>query len=332
MRLTEMLGVDRPILLAPMANITTAAIVAEVAEAGGLGFLGSAPMPLPTIEAQVAAIRARTSRPFGLNFFVHAPPDPAAPSIATMRARLAPLREAKGIPDLVPPVPPPFGDEHLALVLALRPPVVSFHFGLPDAAAMRALRDAGIRVLSTATTVAEARALEARGVDAVIAQGLEAGGHRGFFLATLDEQCSTMALVPRVVDAVRIPVIAAGGIMDGRGIAAAFALGASAVQLGTVFLGCPEAELDPAYRTALFEPGAARTRITTLLSGRPARAIVVPFLDELADLEGKAAPFPIQRGLAVPHTPSMWAGQGAPLARALPARALVATLLREAGL
>ncbi|HUQ06608.1 MAG TPA: nitronate monooxygenase [Kofleriaceae bacterium] len=320
------------IVVAPMANITTAAFVSEVCEAGALGFLGSAPMPIAVIEAQVAAIRARTQRPFGMNFFVHEAPDASAPSIAAMRGRLAPMRAAKGVADEVPAVAPPFGDAHLAVVLAARPAVVSFHFGLPDEAAMRTIKRAGIAAWSSATTVAEARELEARGVDAVIAQGAEAGGHRGMFLASLDEQTSTMALVPRVVDAVKVPVIAAGGIMDGRGIAAGLALGAAAAQLGTVFLGCPEAEVAPAYREALFSPQAARTRVTTLLSGRPARAIVTPFLDELADLEGHAAPFPIQRGLAAPFSPSLWSGQGAPLTRALPARELVAALAREAGL
>jgi nitronate monooxygenase len=319
------------VVAAPMANITTARFVAEVCEAGALGVLGAAPMAPEAIEAQVAEIRARTARPFGLNFFVHEAADEGEASVAAMRARLAPMREAKGVPDVVPPVMPPFGEAHVALVLALRPAMVSFHFGLPAAAAVSAIKAAGIAVWSTATTVAEARELEARGVDAVIAQGVEAGGHRGLFRATLDEQSSTMALVPRVVDAVKVPVIAAGGIMDGRGIAAALALGAVAAQLGTVFLGCPEAEIAPAYREALFSSQATRTRITTLLSGRPARAIVTPFLDELADLEGRAAPFPIQRGLAAPFSPSFWSGQGAPLTRALPARELVAALAREAG-
>jgi nitronate monooxygenase len=285
-----------PIILAPMANISTATIVAEVCEAGGLGMIGSALMPANVIEAQVAAVRAKTARPFGLNFFCHEP-----------------LR-------------------HLEVVLGLRPAFVSFHFGLPDEAVMRALRDAGVTVISTATTVGEARELEARGADVIIAQGVEAGGHRGMFSATLDEQTSTMALVPRVVDAVKVPVIAAGGIMDGRGVRAVLALGATAAQLGTAFLGCPEAEIDPAYRKALFEPQAARTRITKLLSGKPARAIVTPWLDEEAANEDKTAPFPQQRMISAPHTPAMWAGQGAPLTRALPARELVAALAREAGL
>jgi nitronate monooxygenase len=278
------------IIAAPMANITTAALVAEVCEAGGLGMLGTAVMPAPKIEEQVAAVRAKTARPFGLNFFCHEP------------------------------------FQHLELVLALAPPIVSFHFGLPDEAAVRALRDAGITVISTATTVGEARTLEARGADVIIAQGVEAGGHRGMFEATLDEQTSTMALVPRVVDAVRVPVIAAGGIMDARGVRAVLALGATAAQLGTVFLGCPEAELDPDYRKTLFEPAAARTRITKLLSGKPARAIVTPWLDAEAANEDKTAPFPQQRMISAQHTKAMWAGQGAPLTRALPARELVSAL------
>jgi nitronate monooxygenase len=279
-----------PIVLAPMANITTASIVAEVCEAGGLGMIGSAMMTAEVIEAQVAAVRARTARPFGLNFFCHEP-----------------LR-------------------HLELVLALTPACVSFHFGLPEEAAVRALRDAGICVMSTATTVGEARTLEARGADVIIAQGVEAGGHRGMFEATLDEQTSTMALVPRVVDAVKVPVIAAGGIMDARGVRAVLALGATAAQLGTAFLGCPEAEIDPDYRKALFAPQAARTRITRLLSGKPARAIVTPWLDAEAANEDKTAPFPQQRAVSAQHTKAMWAGQGAPLTLALPARELVSAL------
>jgi nitronate monooxygenase len=217
-----------------------------------------------------------------------------------MDRRLAPYRRELGLPEETgpqPAPPPPFGPQALELVLALGPPVVSFHFGLPEPRALTAIQDAGIVVLSTATTVAEARILEDRGVDAIVAQGFEAGGHRGTFASDFaDAQIGTLALVPQIVAAVSVPVIAAGGIVDGRGIAAALLLGAAAAQLGTAFLGCPEAQLDPLYRRTLSDPAAAaRTRVTTLFSGRPARALVNRLVEELADLEGKTPDFPLQR-------------------------------------
>jgi nitronate monooxygenase len=278
-----------------------------------------------------------------VNFFVHRSPRRDESSFARMRARLEPYRRELGTGDLSGPVapPPPFGGEMLELMLALRPPVVSFHFGLPDAPAVAALRSAGIFILSTATTAAEARLLEAGGVSAVIAQGIEAGGHRGTFASRFDEgEMGTMALVPSVVDAVRVPVIAAGGIADGRGIAAALMLGAAGVQMGTAFLGCPETVIDPIYRRTLLEPRATRTRVTTVLSGRPARAIVTRFIEEMASEEGRTPEYPLQRLLTVPlgHSgaargdaefQAMYCGQAAALIRPQPAADLVATLVRE---
>jgi len=340
--LTERLGLKYPIVQAPMASISTAPLVTAVSRAGGLGSIGSAIMPPAEVKAQVEAVRAQTDRPFALNFFVHPPPRADEEVAEQMRRRLEPYRRELGAAELPPPsAPPPFDAAMLELVLALRPEVVSFHFGLPAREMMTALRAVGVRILGSATTVAEARLLEAGGVDAVIAQGAEAGGHRGTFAsAWADGQIGTMALVPQVADAVSVPVIAAGGIADGRGIAAALALGAAGVQIGTAFLGCPETQLDPMYRRVLFEPRAAQTRVTTVLSGRPARAILTRFIEEMEDREGRTPAFPLQRSLVAPlgkagadhDTPeflAMWAGQAAPLLRKLPAADLIATLVRE---
>jgi nitronate monooxygenase len=341
--LAERLGLKLPILQAPMASIATAPLVAAVSGAGALGCLGSATMTPAEVEAEVQAVRAVNGDevPFALNFFVHRAPRVDEWEAAWMRRRIEPYQRELGAEPGPLSVAPPFDGEMLERVLALRPPVVSFHFGLPAGEALAALRGAGVKLLATATTATEARQLQAAGVDAIIAQGAEAGGHRGTFASSYSEgQIGTMALVPQIVDAVSLPVIAAGGIADGRGIAAALMLGASAVQLGTAFLGCPEAKLDPLYRRTLLEPRAAHTRITTVMTGRPARAIVTRFIDEMAAEEGRTLEFPLQRALTVPlgkagaarGTPEflpMWSGQAAPLLRQLPAAELVAALARE---
>jgi nitronate monooxygenase len=344
-RLTNLLGITYPILQAPMASISTAPLAAAVSRAGGLGFIGSATMRPEVVAAALDEARAITDRPVGLNFFVHSAPQVDEAAADRMWQRLEPQRRALGLEGAARPrlvAPPPFGGAMLERVLALRPAVVSFHFGVPDAGALAAIRSAGIRVLSTATTVAEARILAERGVDAIIAQGAEAGGHRGTFASGYpDGQIGTLALVPQVVDTVDVPVIAAGGIFDGRGIAAALLLGAAGVQLGTAFLGCPEAVIDPIYRRMLADPDrTARTRVTRLWSGRPARAIATRLLDELAEEETRALDFPLQRALtgalaaaAAPRGDAehsaMWAGQAAARIRSLPAQALVAVLARE---
>ena len=317
-RLAARLGLRHAIVQAPMANIATAPLVATVSGAGGLGSLGSAVMTPEALDGQVRAVRSMTDRPFALNFFVHAPPRVDELQAQRVWSRLG---RSDGLPALV--APPPFGRAMLDQVLAWRPAAVSFHFGLPDERSVRLLREAGIFLMSSATTVAEARVLEKRGADAIIAQGIEAGGHRGSFATAHGEgDLGTLALVPQVVDAVSVPVIAAGGIFDGRGIAAALALGAA-------FLGCPEAVVDPVYRAALFSLHAAQTRVTRLYSGRPARALTSPFVEAHADLENETLDFPLQRALSAPLDPAMWAGQGAPKLRALPAAELVATLDRE---
>jgi nitronate monooxygenase len=341
-RLGDELGIAYPIIQAPMASITTAPIVAAVCAAGGLGSLGSSLMSAERIASEVARVRAATQAPFALNFFLHRPPRVEQAVFERMRQRLEPYRSELGVGEIAAqPVPPPFDDGMLERVLALAPPVVSFHFGVPSERALDALHAARIRVLASATNVDEARALDEAGVDAIVAQGAEAGGHRGTFDPdSRHGEIGTLALVPQIVDAVSVPVIAAGGIADGRGIAAVLTLGAQAAQLGTAFLACPEAEVEPLYRRTLLEPRAAQTRVTRLYTGRPARAIVTRFMDELRDEEARTPDFPLQRVFSSqlaraavaqgnPEFSAMWAGQAARLARAMPAADLVRKLVDE---
>src|SRR5436309_6771626 len=250
----ELLGITHPIIQAPMAGFASPALAAAVCNAGALGSIGCAGVPPAMVRDQVAALRQATNRPYNLNFFVHSHPRLDPDAAARMRTKLAPYFDEFGlgaVPEPKEPFPR-FDEERLDLVLELRPGVVSFHFGLPDATAVRQVNEAGCIILSSATTVAEARWLEANGADAVIAQGFDAGGHRGSFSGSPGAgMVGTMALVPQIADAVRVPVVAAGGIADGRGIAAAFALGAGGVQMGTAFLACPEATVSPLYRAQL---------------------------------------------------------------------------------
>lgn len=335
--LMRRLGLRLPILQAPMAGYATPRLAAAVTNAGGLGALGSATLALPALEAEVARLRGLTNGPFNLNFFCHAEPAPAPDDEAAALAALAPWFRAAGLPPpaALPACPyPAFGSDHLAMLLADPPALASFHFGHPGPDAIAALRAAGCVVLATATTVAEARALEAAGVDGVIAQGWEAGGHRGAFAPEPpDRGIGLVALVPAIVDAVAVPVIAAGGIMDGRGIAAALALGACAVQMGTAFLRCPEAAVAPAHAAALAAGSDDDTHLTAAFSGRPARARATAFGTALA---AGAAPYPLPRPLTqalAAADPAAYAfhlqGQGAALARALPAADLIARLAAE---
>jgi len=342
--LTELLGVTHPIIQAPMAGSTTPALVAAVSNAGALGSFGCARLSPDAVRERSRAIRQATNRPYHLNFFIHEEPAVDAAAAQPMRHRLGKYFEEFDLGD-VPEARiaiPTFDDAMLETLLEIRPTVVSFHFGFPDRARAQALRDVGIVVMGSATNVAEARILEERGANAVIAQGAEAGGHRGTFAGPWETgTVGSLPLVPQVVDAVRVPVIAAGGIGDGRGIAAAFALGASGVQLGTAFLSCPEANVHPAWRDALRNGRDDGTRVTRLFSGRPARGIRNRFLEEMAEFEDQAAPFPVQYGLTTPlreasaksgsgDFQSMWAGQAMALNRALPAADLVKRLVEEA--
>jgi nitronate monooxygenase len=276
-RILDLFGIDLPIVQAPMANSSTPEMALAVCQAGGLGSIPCASLTPDQARAAVALVRAGSKGPVNLNFFCHTPPEPDPARMMGWRAKLAPYYVEEGL-DPAPPPPmgarAPFDDAFCALVEDTRPEVVSFHFGLPEAALLGRVKAAGAKVISSATTVAEAVWLEARGVDAVIATGFEAGGHRGTFLnLDMSTQPGTFALVPQVADAVKVPVIAAGGIADGRGIAAAFALGAAAVQVGTAYLFCPEATVSPLQRALLDQATDETTQVTNLFTGRPARGM-----------------------------------------------------------
>lgn len=340
---TERLGIAVPIIQAPMAGAATPALAAGAAAAGALGSLGLGTATPEAAARQIQGFRQMSDRPLNANFFVHDAPGDVTGSAGTMRARLAGYYAERGLGAVPPPGVPygPFGPAALALIEAHRPEVVSFHFGLPDAAALARVKATGAVVLSSATTVAEACWLEAHGADMVIAQGLEAGGHRGTFLgAPVGDQPGLFALLPQVAAAVSVPVIAAGGVVDARTIAAALMLGARAVQMGTAFLRCPEASVAPAHRAALAAARDDNTRATRLFSGRPARGIVNRLVADLADLEDQAAPYPAQLSLvsplktgapdaAVADFAALWSGQSAALTRALPAGDLVRALVAE---
>ncbi len=280
-----------------MAGVQGSALAIAVSRAGGLGSLPCAMLTLDQIRAEIAAIRAATSRPFNLNFFCHTPSGPDAAREAAWRDALLPYYEELGIdPSAIPKGPGrmPFNSEAADLLEELRPPVASFHFGLPSAELLTRVKSTGAIVVSSATTVEEALWLEAGGVDAVIAQGVEAGGHRGMFLTDdISTQIGILALVPQMVDAVRLPVIAAGGIADARGVRAALELGAAAVQIGTAYMLCPEATTSRVHRAALRSAGSRHTVLTRLFSGRPARGIVNRLIRELGAMNEVAPIFPL---------------------------------------
>jgi nitronate monooxygenase len=343
-RLTELLGVDYPILQAPMGGESTPEMVVAVSAAGGLGGLGCSYKSLDEIEAGVGQIRAATDRPFNLNFFAHAEPRQQREMDSRTREKLdafyAELGIA-GIPAESEVACHGFDAERLNLVLRLRPRAVSFHFGLPSREKMHVLQEAGIVVMCSATTVTEAVWLDEAGVDVVIAQGWEAGGHRGSFDVTGEGfGIGTLALVPQVVDAVSAPVIAAGGIADGRGIAAALVLGAQGVQMGTAFLSCPEANVSDAYRAAIHDACAEETRLSRAFSGRPARVRNNRYVEAMERPEAHFADFPRMYRYSFPLEKAALEsgvsgfecyifGQAARLNRALPAAELVARLVEE---
>jgi len=341
MNLLQRLGIGLPIVQAPMAGVQGSALAAAVSEAGGLGSLPCAMLSTEQIRAEIEAIRARTARPFNVNFFCHAPPEPSAEREAAWRAALAPYHAAFGIDaDAIPAGPGrrPFDADAAALLEAQRPPVVSFHFGLPPADLLARVKATGAFVMSSATTVDEARWLEAHGADAVIAQGLEAGGHRGLFLTDdLTTQVGTFALLPQVVRAVRVPVVAAGGVADATGVAALLALGAAAVQVGTAYLLCPEATTSAVHRAALAGDAARHTALTNLFTGRPARGIVNRLMRELGPISAAAPAFPLATAAVAPLRAAaeragsgdfspLWSGQNAGGCRAVPAAQLTRDL------
>jgi nitronate monooxygenase len=339
------LGLDIPLIQAPMAGVQGGALANAVAGAGALGSLPGAAMSPQALRDAVAALRAeRPGAPVNLNFFSHATPAPDPAREAAWRAALRPYYDELGVdPGTIPDGAGrlPFGEDALAVVEALRPQVVSFHFGLPSPELVARVRAAGAQVWSSATTVDEAVWLAARGVDAVIAQGAEAGGHRGVFLGegalALATQVGTMALLPQVVAAVRVPVIAAGGIADAAGVAAAMRLGACAVQVGTSFLLCPESTTSAVHRAALQSAAARETVLTNLFTGRPARGILNRLMRELGPMSDVVPAFPTAVNALTPLRAAaeqagsgdfspLWAGQNTSGCRAAPAAQVVAAL------
>src|SRR5437879_98562 len=302
--LQTLLSIELPIVQAPMAGGQGSALAVAVSNAGGLGSLPCAVFSLDRMCAELAAIKAQPTKPFNVNFFCHPPPIPDADREAAWRTALSPYYREFGLDISVVPAGPgraPFGHDAAQALQEIKPAVVSFHFGLPSAELLARVRAWGSKIVSSATTVEEARWLESRGVDAIIAQGLEAGGHRGMFLSDdLTSQVGTLALVPQIVDAVKVPVIAAGGIADARGVAAALALGASGVQVGTAFLLCPEAPTSVVHRAALQSAGARHTALTNVFTGRPARGILNRVVRELGPVNTAAPAFPLAAAALAP--------------------------------
>ena len=350
MTLSELLGVDLPIIQAPMAGVQGSELAIAVSNAGGLGSLPCAMLSLDAMRSELTAIRARTRRPFNVNFFCHSVPGPDARREAAWRAALARYYEEYKIDaNRVPagPVRAPFDAAAADVLDELRPAVVSFHFGLPAGGLLARVKAWGSKILASATTLEEARWLEAHGVDAVIAQGLEAGGHRGMFLSDdLTTQIGTFALLPQIVKEVKLPVIAAGGIADANGVAAAMRLGAAGVQIGTAYLLCPEATTSALHRAALKRETARHTALTNVFSGRPARGIVNRIIREVGPINDSAPAFPLAAAAIAPLRAkaesggadgfsALWCGQNASGCKEVPAaeltRALAAEVSRHAG-
>ncbi|OWV98928.1 2-nitropropane dioxygenase [Rhizobium sp. R72] len=344
-RILDLFGIELPVVQAPMAGATTAEMVIAVSQAGGLGSLPSAQYSVQQLHEALSRITARTTRSINVNFFSHVPPDADPIGQMRWRALLAPYYVELGLDPAAPVSGPgraPFDNEFCEVIEEFRPKVVSFHFGLPDRKLVDRVKATGAKVLSSATTVAEAVWLEAHGVDAVIAMGFEAGGHRGNFLTQdMTTQVGTLALVPQVVDAIKVPVIAAGGIADGRGVAAALMLGASAVQIGTAYLLTPEAKIPDLHADALGRAGDASTAITNVFTGRPARGVVNRLMRELGPLSGVAPAFPTA-GVALAAIrakaeakgcndfTNLWAGQALGLVKRLPSAELTVKLCDDA--
>jgi nitronate monooxygenase len=347
LRFLQRLNLQHPIIQAPMAGGgDTPELVAAVCNAGALGFIGATYSSPQQIVELAHTVRAKTQRPFGINLFAPLAP-PTADNVDAALDRLSPFFAELGLPVPTRPAVPAnsFADQ-LAAVLTTDASVFSFTFGVLPADATEAIKQRNMFLMGTATTVEEAVALEKTGVDAIVTQGSEAGGHRGTFAASFSSgMVGTISLVPQVVDAVGIPVIASGGIMDGRGIAAALALGASAVQLGTAFLTCNESGISAAYKEAILSAHEDQTRLTRAFSGRPARGIINRFMTELepagySDDSDAILPFPLPNVLTRPLRTaagkqgraeflSLWAGQGVRMARQQSAAELIARLVQE---
>lgn len=343
--ITRLFGIDLPIIQAPMAGVQLGALAAAVSEAGALGSLPCALLTPESLRRELDLIASRTRKPVNVNFFCHVPPRADDAREAKWREALLPFYRELGIdPSTIPAGPgrAPFSEEAASVLEAYKPAVVSFHFGLPSKALLDRVKSWGSKVISSATTVEEAKWLEDHGADAVIAQGVEAGGHRGMFLTTdLTTQVGTFALVPQVVAAVKVPVIAAGGIADAAGMKAAMALGAAGVQAGTAFLCCDEAITTAIHRKALRSESARHTALTNVFTGRPARGIVNRIIRGLGAITPAAPEFPLATSAVAPlrakaeaagsgEFSPLWSGQNASGCREGPAaqvvRALAASL------
>ena len=326
MILQKLLRIEIPIIQAPMAGVQGSALAVAVSNAGGLGSLPCAMLGVEAMRQELTEIQGQTTKPYNVNFFCHAQPGPDARREAMWRQLLSPYFREFGIDASAIPAGPgrvPFSAAAADVLEEFQPAVVSFHFGLPAPELLERVRRWGAKILSSATTVDEALWLEARGVDAVIAQGLEAGGHRGHFLSEdLDTQVGTFALVPQIVRAVKIPVIAAGGIADAKGVAAAMALGAAGVQIGTAYMLCAEATTSAVHRAALKSDAARVTALTNLFTGRPARGIVNRLMRELGPISPVVPAFPLATAAIAPlrakaeslgsgEFSPLWAGQNA---------------------
>jgi len=344
MTLKQLLGIELPIIQAPMAGVQGSALAVAVSNAGGLGSLPCAMLSLEALRDELAAIKAQTGKPFNVNFFCHTPPMPSPEREAAWRAALSPYYKEFGIDAGTIPNSPgraPFSSEAADVLEEFKPQVVSFHFGLPSAKLLARVRALGAKILCSATTVEEARWLEARGVDAIIAQGLEAGGHRGIFLLEdLSTQVGTFALLPQIVREVKLPVIAAGGIADAKGVAAAMALGAAGVQIGTTYLLCPETATNAVHRAALKSEAARHTAVTNLFTGRPARGIVNRVIKELGPISTVTPAFPLATAAIAPLRAKaegqgsgdfspLWSGQNASGCKEVPAAQLTRELVAD---
>jgi len=341
MTLQDLLNIQLPIIQAPMAGVQGSALAIAVSKAGGLGSLPCAMLSLDAMRSELAAIRAQTDKPFNVNFFCHAQPLFSAEREAAWRAVLSQYFEELGIDAgsiAAGPGRAPFSQEAADVLEEFKPPVVSFHFGLPAAGLLDRVRAWGAKILSSATTVEEALWLEAQGCDAIIAQGLEAGGHRGHFLSDdLTAQVGTFALLPQVVQAVKVPVIAAGGIADAKGVAAAMKLGAAGAQIGTAYLLCPESTTSAVHRAALKSEAVRHTALTNLFSGRPARGIMNRLMREIGPLSLAAPEFPLASTAIAPLRAKaeslgrgdfspLWSGQNASGCREISAAELTREL------
>lgn len=342
----ELVSIQQPVIQAPMAGVQGSDLTLAVSEAGGLGSLPCAMLTADGLIAELSRIRAATTRPYNVNFFCHVQPAPDAATQARWQQALLPYYRELGLGQETIQAGAgrtPFNADTAALLSDFKPPVVSFHFGLPDERLLEQVRSWGSKILSSATTLEEALWLEARGVDAVIAQGLEAGGHRGMFLSDdLSTQTGLFALLPQLVDRLNTPVIAAGGIASPAGVKAALTLGAAGVQVGTAYLLCPEANTSTLHRQALQSPEAVHTALTNLFSGRPARGIVNRVMRELGPVCADAPAFPLATAAIAPLRSAaeargiadfspLWAGQNTTGCQAIPAAELTRWLMSDPG-